>query len=121
LGEKVDQIKWIVADEAFCNPGEQFDLWHDRAAFHFLTDEKEITNYTLTLKNCIKPGGYLIMATFSECGPKKCSGLEVKRYSETLMTELLKDSFEKIKCLTVDHTTPSKTVQNFLFCGFRRK
>jgi len=121
LGKKANRIKWIVADEAYCNPNEKFDLWHDRAAFHFLTDEKEIANYLLTIKNCIKPGGFFIIGTFSEEGPKKCSGLDVKRYSESLITELLKDSFEKIKCLTVDHTTPFKTIQNFLFCGFKHK
>jgi SAM-dependent methyltransferase len=121
LGKKADQIKWIVADEAFCNPGEQFDLWHDRAAFHFLTNENEIANYVRTVKTCIKSGGYLIMGTFSERGPKKCSGLDIKQYSESLMTDLLKDSFEKIKCLTLDHITPFRTVQNFLFCGFKRK
>ncbi len=121
LGENAKKIKWIVADEAHCNPGEQFDLWHDRAAFHFLTDEKEIRNYVRTITNCIKPGGYFVIATFSEQGPKKCSGLNVKQYSETLMTELLKESFEKINCFTKDHETPFKTVQNFLFCSFKKK
>lgn len=121
LGEKANKVKWIIADEAYCNPGEQYDLWHDRAAFHFLTEEKEIKNYTGVIKNCIKPGGYFVIATFSEKGPKKCSGLTVKQYSETLMTELLEDGFEKINCFTTDHTTPFNTKQNFLFCAFKRK
>jgi len=121
LGENAEKIKWIVADEAYCNPGEKFDLWHDRAAFHFLTEEKEIRNYVRTITNCIKPGGYFVIATFSEQGPKKCSGLDVKQYSETLMTELLEDSFDKINCFTADHTTPFNTTQNFLFCAFKRK
>jgi len=121
LGKKAEKINWIIADEAFCDPSEQFALWHDRAAFHFLTDEKEIASYVHTIKNCITPGGFLIMGTFSDKGPKRCSGLEVKRYSETLLNDLLKDSFDKVKCITVDHITPFDTTQNFLFCVFRRK
>jgi len=121
LGADAKKIKWVVADEADCNPDEQFDVWHDRAAFHFLTDEKEIISYLNTIKHCIKPGGYFIVATFSEQGPNKCSGLDVKQYSELSMTELLKDSFEKINCFTVDHHTPFNTVQNFLYCSFKHK
>ncbi len=121
LNGKTKKVKWIVADEAHCKPGEQYDLWHDRAAFHFLTDEKEIGNYIRTIKNCIKPGGYLIIGTFSDQGPKKCSGLEVKQYSEKSLTEKLQDDFEKIKCFTIDHQTPFNSNQNFLFCVFKRK
>jgi len=121
LGEKAAKVKWIIADEALCDPCEQFDLWHDRATFHFLTNEKEIAKYVNTIKKCIRPGGFLIMGTFSEKGPKKCSGLEIKQYSESLLNELLKDSFDKMKCITVDHITPFNTTQNFLFCVFRRK
>ncbi len=121
LGNDAIKIKWVVDDEAHCNPGEQYDLWHDRAAFHFLTDEIEIKNYVKTLVNCIKSHGYLIIATFSEQGPEKCSGLVIKQYSEISMTALLKDSFERKKCFTIDHHTPLNTVQNFLFCVFQRK
>ena len=121
LGKDASKIKWIVADEAYCNPGEKYDLWHDRAAFHFLTEEKEIRNYVNTIKTCIKPGGYFVVGTFSDKGPKKCSGLEVRQYSENLMTDLLIESFEKLSCLTTDHKTPFNTFQNFLFCAFKRK
>jgi hypothetical protein len=62
----------------------------------------------------------LVLGTFSEIGPKKCSGIEIKQYSETAMTERLKNYFEKIKCITVDHKTPANTIQNFLFCSFRK-
>jgi len=121
LGGKAKKIKWVVADEAYCNPDEQYDLWHDRAAFHFLINETEIRNYVDIITSCIKPGGYFIVGTFSEQGPKKCSGLDVHQYSESSMTELLKDSFDKINCQTIDHYTPFNTVQNFLFCTFRKK
>jgi SAM-dependent methyltransferase len=121
LGNDANKIKWIVCDEANCNPTEQYDLWHDRAAFHFLTEEKEINNYVNTISKGIKPDGHLIIATFSEQGPLKCSGLFIKQYSERSMTKRLKDAFEKEKCFTTDHHTPFNTVQNFLFCSFKRK
>lgn len=120
LGKDADKVRWLVADEAHCDLDQQFDVWHDRAAFHFLTDEKEIKNYKRTIRNCIKPGGYLIIATFSEHGPKKCSGLDITQYSEQSLAHLLIDFFEKDKCFTIDHVTPSHTLQNFVFCVFRR-
>jgi SAM-dependent methyltransferase len=120
LGKDAEKIKWIVGDEAHCNPAEQYDLWHDRAAFHFLTDESEIQSYVNTIKKCIKPGGYFIIATFSEKGPKTCSGLPVTQYSESSMTRLLEDSFDKVECFTIDHHTPNNKVQNFLYCIFKR-
>jgi 2-polyprenyl-3-methyl-5-hydroxy-6-metoxy-1,4-benzoquinol methylase len=121
IGENASQIKWIVDDITECESEGQFDLWHDRATFHFLTKDKEIKKYVSKISKCINPGGYLIIATFSEQGPKKCSGLDIQQYSEESMTELLKDSFEKIECKTVDHITPSNAVQNFLYCLFRKK
>src|SRR6185503_1744260 len=74
LGKDAEKIRWVVADEAHCNPNGQYDVWHDSAAFHFLTEENEIQHYLKTIEKCIKPGGHLIIATFSESGPKKCSG-----------------------------------------------
>ncbi|HRJ98281.1 MAG TPA: class I SAM-dependent methyltransferase [Ignavibacteria bacterium] len=120
LGDKAKNVKWIVADAATFKPTEKYDFWHDRAAFHFLTDEQEISNYLQTAQESINPSGVLIIGTFSEHGPKKCSGIEIKQYSETTMTDLLKKFFEKIKCITVDHKTPFGTIQNFVFCSFRK-
>ncbi|WP_291115566.1 class I SAM-dependent methyltransferase [Flavobacterium sp. UBA6135] len=120
LGYRAKNVKWIVADAATFKPTEQYNFWHDRAAFHFLTDEKEISNYLETAQQNIKPTGVLVIGTFSELGPKKCSGIEIKQYSETTMTERLKNFFEKIECLTVDHKTPFDTNQNFVFCSFRK-
>ena len=118
LGDKAKNVKWIVADAATFKPTEKYDFWHDRAAFHFLTNEQEITNYIDTARQNINPTGFLIIGTFSEQGPKKCSGIEIKQYSETTMTDRLKMFFEKIKCITVDHKTPFDTIQNFVFCSF---
>jgi ubiquinone/menaquinone biosynthesis C-methylase UbiE len=120
LGDRSTKVKWIVADAATFKPTEQYDFWHDRAAFHFLTQEQEITNYIDIIQKSIKPKGVLVIGTFSEQGPKKCSGIEIKQYSETTMTDRLKKFFEKVKCITVDHTTPFDTIQNFIFCSFKK-
>ncbi|MES2800559.1 MAG: class I SAM-dependent methyltransferase [Bacteroidota bacterium] len=118
LGDKAKNVQWIVSDVATFIPEEHYDFWHDRAAFHFLTDEKEITNYLTTAQHNINPDGKMVIGTFSEEGPKKCSGIEIKQYSETTMTDRLKDFFKKIECTIVDHTTPFDTIQNFVFCSF---
>jgi trans-aconitate methyltransferase len=120
LGNLATKVKWIVADAAAFKPAEKYDFWHDRAAFHFLTEENEISNYLETVQQSINPAGILVIGTFSEQGPKKCSGIEIKQYSETSMTDRLKKYFEKIRCITVDHKTPFDTIQNFVFCSFRK-
>ncbi len=120
LGDKAQRVQWMVADAAAFQPTGQYDFWHDRAAFHFLTNEEEITQYLQTARQSLKPNGLLVIGTFSEQGPKKCSGIEIKQYSESSMTRRLKNHFEKIKCITTDHKTPFDTLQNFVFCSFRR-
>ncbi|MDB4438875.1 class I SAM-dependent methyltransferase [bacterium] len=120
LGKHAKKVKWIIADIATFKPTEAYDFWHDRAAFHFLTNEQEISTYIDTARQNIKPTGILVIGTFSENGPKKCSGIEIKQYSETTMTNKLKKSFEKLKCITIDHKTPFDTIQNFIFCSFRK-
>jgi trans-aconitate methyltransferase len=121
IGSKGSNVKWIVADAANFHPTGQYDLWHDRAAFHFLTNEQEISNYLNTAQQSLAPGGLLVIGTFSGQGPEKCSGIRVKRYSARTMTERLEKFFEKIKCITVDHKTPFNTLQNFVFCSFRKR
>lgn len=121
LDEKAGKAKWIIADAATFEPQQQYDLWHDRAAFHFLREEADIKHYLQALEHGIKPGGYLIIGTFSNEGPLKCSGLEIQQYSEDKMEDLLRDKFEKVSCEIVDHQTPFDTSQRFLFCCFRRK
>lgn len=120
LGKHATKVKWIVADAATFKPTEQYDFWHDRAAFHFLTQEADINNYIETIRQNLKPSGVLIIGTFSEQGPTKCSGIEIKQYSEISMTERLQKFFEKVKCITVDHKTPFNTIQNFIFCSFKK-
>ena len=121
LGDKASRVKWIVSDASAFSPAETYDFWHDRAVFHFLTEENDIKSYMSILAKGIRPGGNLVIGTFSEQGPEKCSGIKIKQYSETSITERLKSAFNKIRCLTVDHKTPFNTIQNFLFCSFHRK
>lgn len=120
LGKRAAEVKWIEADAANFVPKEQYDFWHDRAAFHFLTSEQEIEQYLQTVQAAIRPSGVLVMGTFSEQGPSKCSGIDIKQYSEKTMTNLLTQFFDKIKCITVDHRTPFETIQQFIFCSFRK-
>lgn len=120
LGQRAATVNWIVADAATFKPREKYDFWHDRAAFHFLTDDQEIEAYIDSVQKGISPTGVLVIGTFSEQGPTKCSGIEIKQYSEKSMTERLMKFFEKIKCIVVDHKTPFNTIQNFIFCSFRK-
>lgn len=120
LGERARKVKWIVADAANFKPLEKYDFWHDRAAFHFLIQDNEIESYINTVQQSIKPEGILVIGTFSENGPKKCSGIDIRQYSEGSMTAILKSYFEKIRCITVDHMTPSASLQNYVFCSFRK-
>ena len=121
LGEKAARVKWIVSDASAFVPTETYDCWHDRAAFHFLTEEQDIARYMNVLSRGIKSGGTLILGTFSENGPTKCSGIPIKQYSEASMIARLSDHFEQVACKTVDHPTPFNTVQHFVFCSFTRK
>lgn len=121
LGPRADSVTWIEADATHFSAPEPFDVWHDRAVFHFLTDDAAVDAYLERVAELLVPGGLLILATFSENGPEKCSGIPVHRYSETEMVARLQKVCERIKCFTVDHVTPFDTVQNFLFCAFRKK
>ena len=119
LGKKAEKINWIVSDITDFEPNTTYDIWHDRATFHFLTTAEQVAKYMSIARKSVN--GYLTIGTFSENGPKKCSGLEIKQYNEQELTSELKNGFEKLKCVTEDHLTPFDTKQNFLFCSFRRQ
>lgn len=119
LGQKGQNIKWIEADASNFDPQEKYDLWHDRAAFHFLTDEKEIKHYLKSAKKGIKESGNLIIGTFAVDGPKKCSGIEITQYSEESLSNRFY-SFKKINCRNIEHVTPFNTIQKFIFCSFKK-
>lgn len=119
MGEKATKVNWIVSDILDFEPTETYDVWHDRAAFHFLTTEEEIEKYKSIVKKSV--AGFLIIGTFSENGPLKCSGLEISQYSEEKLTSTFEENFDKIHSVLEDHETPFGTTQNFLFCSFKNR
>lgn len=118
LGLRAQLVNWIVSDILTFKTDITFDVWHDRATFHFLTQTEQITSY-LNLAR-LSVSGYLTIGTFSETGPDTCSGLPVRRYNESDLTEQLQDGFDKLRCETENHVTPFTTTQSFLFCSFKR-
>ena len=118
LGDKAQKINWVVTDITEFEPDTTFDVWHDRATFHFLTTNVQVAKYMDTARKSVN--GFLTIGTFSDNGPEKCSGLKIKQYSEETLTNELQNGFDKIRCITEDHTTPFETKQNFLFCSFKR-
>ena len=121
LGKHAQKISWIEADITGFEPDRKFDLWHDRAVFHFLTDANDRKKYVKVMKRAVAPDGYLIIATFALDGPPKCSGLEVVRYSpESLAGEIGRD-FELKDAVEELHVTPSGARQKFIYCGFKRR
>jgi 2-polyprenyl-3-methyl-5-hydroxy-6-metoxy-1,4-benzoquinol methylase len=121
LGAKADLVHWVVTDITEFEPPVQYDFWHDRAAFHFLTDDASIKKYVTITELGIRNNGYLILGTFSENGPLKCSGLEIKQYSAASMSGRFEKKFDRIRCIEETHTTPFSTKQNFLFCSFQKR
>ncbi|MBL0145910.1 MAG: class I SAM-dependent methyltransferase [Chitinophagaceae bacterium] len=120
LGNDVNKVKWIVSDILDFKPNEMYDVWHDRAAFHFQTDPEKIEKYLNIVKNATN--GMVIIGTFSVDGPKKCSGLEIRQYDEDGMKEKFeKSDFKNVECKREDHITPTGAVQNFVFCSFMKQ
>lgn len=120
LGKNADKIHFLANDVLNIQPGQKFDVWHDRAVFHFLTNHDDVLKYVEKVTACVKPGGHFILSTFSQNGPEMCSGLKIQQYSETKLEELFSDYFEKTDCFMEDHITPSGGRQNFIFCVFKR-
>lgn len=122
LGDAGGKVSWLAQDitEAALPPA-RFDLWHDRAVFHFLTTAPDREAYAARLRRSLRPGGRVIMATFAESGPDRCSGLPVMRYGpESLRAALGGDDLRLLRYATEHHTTPSGAVQHFNFCLFER-
>jgi len=121
LGEQSYKVRWISKDVLSFKTDEKFDIWHDRAVFHFLNEENLIRKYIDIVEKNISESGHLIIGTFSENGPLKCSGLEVRRYSEKVIEKIFNRSFKLIDSFYYDHVTPFNTTQNFLFSHFIKK
>ena len=121
LGVKSEKVTFIVSDILDFQPKTTFDVWHDRASFHFLTSEKEIEMYKNLVSNSISENGFMFLGTFSENGPLKCSGLEITQYSEEKFEHIFGTNFSKMNCFEENHQTPFDTTQNFIFCTFKKK
>ena len=120
LGIQAEQVNWINSDIVDFKPNRSFDLWHDRACFHFLISDNEISAYTRLARERVRPGGHLILGGFAGNGPEKCSGLPVHRYSGEEMQGLFQ-GFEMLEDRYLAHLTPSGFEQNYIFCLFKRK
>ena len=119
LGTNATKVTWIVSNIIDFKPKKNYDVWHDRAAFHFLTKEKEIKTYVSLTEKYVSKN--LIIGTFSNNGPLKCSGLEITQYSKYKMHETFYNKFTPIKSLNKNHQTPFDTLQNFTFCSFMKR
>ncbi|WP_336517853.1 class I SAM-dependent methyltransferase [Pollutibacter soli] len=119
LGRKADMVNWIVNDINNFDTNEKFDLWHDRAAFHFLTESDQIKRYTSLAAKSVS--GFMIIGTFAIDGPENCSGLPVTRYSINSLVSNFNSSFNNTECKSEEHRTPAGKIQHFIFCGFKRK
>ena len=120
LGEKATKVRWEVADITRWNPPGTYDLWHDRAAFHFLTEEADQSAYVARARQAVGPGGHLIIGTFALDGPERCSGLPIVRHDLASLSALLGPEFNLIDARRHEHATPWGAVQRFQFSTFRR-
>jgi SAM-dependent methyltransferase len=117
LGELARRVTWLVEDiTQAAIPANRYDLWHDRAVFHFLTEAGDRVAYVRRVARAMKPGGYVIVATFGPEGPQKCSGLDVVRYDADSLHDEFGTSFKLVDSKTEVHRTPFGTTQQFLYC-----
>jgi SAM-dependent methyltransferase len=121
LGRYANEVKWIEGDITEVQlPPLSYDVWHDRAVFHFLIDEAERAAYVEAVLKCVKPGGFVIVATFSEDGPTQCSGLPVRRYTADELHDEFGAPFELLRHEKEQHHTPFGTTQSFVYCFCRK-
>lgn len=113
LGANADVVQFEVADVRHWQPSRTFDVWHDRAVFHFMNAEDDVRAYVQTLSSTVIPGGYAIIGTFAENGPIQCSGLDVRRYSVEQLAAVFSDDLSLIEAESEVHVTPWEAVQNF--------
>ena len=121
LGDRAARVHWIAHDLLTWQPDRLYDVWHDRALFHFLVVAADRSRYVEVLRRALKPGGLLIMATFAEDGPTECSGLSVQRYSSADLSEALGPEFELRTARREEHRTPAGITQAFNWGIFARR
>lgn len=120
LGERAALVKWLIADITEWHPARSWQVWHDRAVFHFLTQPEQRAAYRRALGTGLAVGGLLVIATFAPDGPEHCSGLEVQRYDAVELGEELGEQFELLDHWREEHVTPTGAVQAFTWCAFRK-
>lgn len=121
LGARAAAVAWLEADITRVSlPAHRFDLWHDRAVFHFLTEPADRARYLEAVNRAVKPGGFVIVGTFAEDGPERCSGLPVKRYNVEGLHDTFGAEYQLLGHAKEDHQTPFGTVQKFIYCYCRK-
>jgi SAM-dependent methyltransferase len=120
LGDRGTDVQWVIADVTKWEPTETYDLWHDRAAFHFLINHADQSAYVDRLKKAVKLGGYVIIGTFAPDGPERCSGLPIVRHDAATLAKTLGSDFVLIDTRRHEHATPWGAIQRFQFSTFRR-
>lgn len=120
LGDRAAKVNWWAEDVTEFTPPRQYDIWHDRAVFHFLADPGERACYVTTAANAVRQGGGLIVAAFSPAGPDKCSGLDVVKYSPAELAAWFSAWFQLVETVEEVHRTPSGAAQHFVYCRFIR-
>ena len=120
LGARGRSIEWLEADVTRFEPSHSWDLWHDRAVLHFLTDPEDVAGYRRSMLAALAPDGQAVIATFGPEGPPKCSGLHVHRYDPDSLLEVLGPKMQLVESVIEEHVTPKHAMQQFLFCRFRR-
>ena len=121
LGDLAAKVRWVVADVLRTVFEPTYTVWHDRAVFHFLTDASDRAAYVDQVRSAVNPGGYVLVATFAEDGPERCSGLPVVRYSAAELHSQFGDDFRLLRSEHEDHRTPRGAEQSFIYCLCRRK
>jgi 2-polyprenyl-3-methyl-5-hydroxy-6-metoxy-1,4-benzoquinol methylase len=121
LAQRAKLVTWLEADITRADlPQHAYDIWHDRAVFHFLTDPQDRAAYVKTVEHAVKPGGHVIVATFASDGPEKCSGLDVARYDPQSLHDEFGSGFELLDSTHENHQTPFGTEQKFIYCYCRK-
>ena len=121
LGARATQVSWVVADVTTWHPAGTFDVWHDRAAFHFLTEPQDRLAYGECVRKAVRPGGHVVIGTFAPDGPERCSGLPIVRHDHASIGEVLGRSFRLAESRKHEHQTPGGAIQKFQFSRFRRE
>ncbi|MBE9563696.1 MAG: class I SAM-dependent methyltransferase [Proteobacteria bacterium] len=120
LGKHANKVNWIEQDITSFVAEQKFDVWHDRAVFHFLTDADDRSQYVKSMSRSLQSGSHAIIATFNLDGPEKCSGLDIVRYSTESLSEIFSENFKLIETKTEEHKTPGGKSQSFVYCRFVR-